>query len=390
MDWYIIDPLDVLLFREAKPFSPGEGARAKGQFPPMPSTVFQALRSAVDREQKIPEFIGPFLLDRDDNLWLPTPKDLIGVKQKRDSEDPDEKSADWEELTRLVSCWDLRSWRCVGYPEGSLRPMVAPEFKDKYIAAPPPSWMKAEALLNKYLKGRHDFQHTDFTQDPWDVQVLPHTQMKANSRQVKDEEGFFTEVATRLKSGWRLVARAKLKEFPDRPVVVRLGGEGHRAIASKISDRDRIKGLPNLDKLLEKPPKPTTVQPGIFAYLLTPGLAETAEELVYGLYPHAWTEENALLGCVGDRQLWWGGVARKNYYTVYRGGIRQVIREKTFALQPQRAFVPPGTVYLFNERSPKLGNLLPAIDRLLPDADNKQWLETFHKLNYGQLLWGQR
>jgi CRISPR-associated protein Cmr3 len=47
MKWYAIAPLDVLLFREAKPFSPGEGAWAKGIFPPLPTVVFQALRSVL-------------------------------------------------------------------------------------------------------------------------------------------------------------------------------------------------------------------------------------------------------------------------------------------------------------------------------------------------------
>ena len=60
MYWYAIEPLDVLLFREAKPFSPGEGSWAKGLFPPLPSTVFQALRSILphrnqyERQQWLP------------------------------------------------------------------------------------------------------------------------------------------------------------------------------------------------------------------------------------------------------------------------------------------------------------------------------------------------
>ena len=42
LQWYTIDPIDLLLMREAKPFSPGDGSWAKGQFPPLPITVFQA------------------------------------------------------------------------------------------------------------------------------------------------------------------------------------------------------------------------------------------------------------------------------------------------------------------------------------------------------------
>lgn len=109
MFWYAIEPLDVLLFREAKPFSPGEGSWAKGQFPPMPITVFQALRwlenfyglEEKDKRRDL-NFIGPFLMDADNQVWLPTPKDLIGIKdigKGDEDENPNQISIDWK--TRL-------------------------------------------------------------------------------------------------------------------------------------------------------------------------------------------------------------------------------------------------------------------------------------------------
>ncbi|MEA5470082.1 type III-B CRISPR module-associated Cmr3 family protein [Spirulina sp. 06S082] len=244
-----------------------------------------------------------------------------------------------------------------------------------YIAAPPKPWMKATALL-AYLRGCNEFKHHHFTDDPWDVQVLPHTHMKPGQRQVKDEDGFFTEVATRLKAGWRFLVGANLEGFPETRVVVRLGGEGHHALVSKVADSEEIQGL----QALTQPNKPDAIQPGMFAYLLTPGLAETSEELVYGLYPHAWKE--CLLGCVGDRALWWGGVRSRREERKQKQS-EELKTVKTFALQPQRAFVQPGTVYCF-----KTG-CFPR-DRLLPDPKGKPWLDTFHKLNYGTLLWGQR
>jgi CRISPR-associated protein Cmr3 len=77
LHWYAIDPLDVLLFRESKPFSPGEGSWAKGIFPPLPSTVFQALRSALDyygdrkeNKNRNLEFLGAFLMDSENNIAL--------------------------------------------------------------------------------------------------------------------------------------------------------------------------------------------------------------------------------------------------------------------------------------------------------------------------------
>lgn len=83
MQWYFLTPLDVLLFRESKPFSPSDGSWAKGLFPPMPITVFQAMRSLLPirskQDEKIQdiEFIGPFLVDEQGMPWMPTPKDLV-------------------------------------------------------------------------------------------------------------------------------------------------------------------------------------------------------------------------------------------------------------------------------------------------------------------------
>ncbi|MDL5054150.1 type III-B CRISPR module-associated Cmr3 family protein [Oscillatoria laete-virens NRMC-F 0139] len=412
MDWYIITPLDVLLFREAKPFSPGEGARAKGLFPPMPSVVFQALRSATVpkqesaqesrgvevaenkglqsapvSQQKSDQFLGTFLLDPSNRIWLPTPKDLIGVKRRQQTEDPNEETTSWERLTRLISCHTLASWQAVCYPRANLAPLVPPELKDEYVCGSPKPWMTASALLD-YLKGLTTFSPEDFTDNPWDIQVLPHTHIADGSRQVKEEEGFFTEVANRLKPGWRFVAGVKLADLPPQPFVVRLGGEGHRALVSKLEETGETQSLLSVLKRLVETPQPKTAEAGLFAYLLTPGLATTVTEQVYGLYPHDW--QDGLLGCVGDRQLWWGGVAKKERRKVRTKNGLEEQKIGSFALQPQYAFVPPGTVYLFNPESNALERLLPTIEYLLPKADNKPWLKTFCNLNYGKLLWGQR
>ena len=98
--WYQLTPLDVLLFRESKPFTPGEASWAKGFFPPPPSTVFQALRTALavsdPNESKISKrdlnFLGPFLMDSSQTLWFPTPKDLLAVGTKGEKEAEEEKA----------------------------------------------------------------------------------------------------------------------------------------------------------------------------------------------------------------------------------------------------------------------------------------------------------
>lgn len=304
-----------------------------------------------------------FLLDVNKTLWLPTPKDLLAVKTKpvNDEEiedDLDNKIDKWEKTLRFQpSTGNNPSGKHLCFDSQQLPPMVTPPLeKNEYICRPQ-TWITATALI-QYLKGDVLNNPEAFHEDPWSVQILPHIQMKSETRQVRDQEGYFTEVAMRLHSGWRLVAlmSAKLQQ-----TVVRLGGEGHRVLVSPLEKFEQWQEL----TAYEQPNADSN-----FAYLLTPGLAEKTTA-VYGVYPSTWQEN--LLGCVSDRPLLWGGVSSIK---------RRNQNQEEFALLPQRAFVPPGTVYVFNK--------VPAqIDWLLPNSGGN-WLTTFQQLNYGKLLWGQR
>lgn len=110
--WIRIEPLDVLLFREAKPFSAGENVTAVGQFPPTPLPLVGALRNRMLAERNVDlqkynekaemarkgilkdeyepfkwvgkpddlgplKMMGPFLISSDNTLCLPSPKDLL-------------------------------------------------------------------------------------------------------------------------------------------------------------------------------------------------------------------------------------------------------------------------------------------------------------------------
>ena len=107
--------------------------------------------------------------------------------------------------------------------------------------------------------------------------------------------------------------------------------------------------------------------------MLTPGLAlADTDKRLYGSYPQEWCDD--LAGCATDRQLMWGGIS-----AIARG---EQTEPNEVAYVPQRAFVPPGTVYVF--KSP------PEQKRLLPENRAHQWLTTFEMLNYGKLLWGAK
>ncbi len=396
MYWYALDPLDVLLFREAKPFSPGEGSWAKGQFPPAPITVFQALRSSLlennDRVQTLNsreakwenhlEFIGVFLLDENDRMWLPTPKDLIALGKKKNTQegadkedDLEDNNDDWHRTLRLTPAYDKNDrdsaslWQHLCFEEDKLPPMVTPnhEIESDEFVCRPQTWIKFSAL-EQYLQGENPSNPEDFTEDPWDVQVLPHIQMEKNSRQVKESEGYFTEVAIRLKPHWRLVAGINLKISS---TVVRLGGEGHHVLITPL-DEDFAQRHQLLTQKSELNWHDNNQIKS--AYLLTPGLAQT-EQFLYGIYPDRWQE--SLCGCVSDRPLLLGGVS-----TIDRRLSNSQKTDKEFALLPQRAFVPPGTVYLFHTKPTNCQLLLP--------TQGGVWLDTFTSLNYGKLLWSDR
>ncbi|MGI2906262.1 type III-B CRISPR module-associated Cmr3 family protein [Tolypothrix sp. VBCCA 56010] len=384
MKWYAIEPLDILLFREAKPFSPGEGAWAKGLFPPMPITVFQALRSltkveeASNKTRKL-EFCGIFLLQQEPQkepiLWLPTPKDLLCVKTVNTKQQPeDEKieiSKTWQRLVCLQPLnIDNPGWKSLGFdpdyfPENGLSPMIPPEAseteeisnnintrgKQEFISGRPEPWIKASALI-RYLQGESLTDPEDFHEDPWSMQVLPHIQIQSGTRQVKSEDGYFTEVAVRLHKHWKLVAGINTTL---EKTTVRLGGEGHRALVYPL---DSLPGWDEMQNFMKPSPERKK------AYLLTPGLAQVkSEALVYGVFPDSW--RSLLAGCVCDRPLLWGGKS---------------VFSKTPML-PQRAFIPPGTVYRFQQSTNDITSVLP--------VEGGKWLQTLQSLNYGTLLWSK-
>jgi CRISPR-associated protein Cmr3 len=389
LHWYTLTPLDLLLFRESKPFSPGDGAWAKGQFPPLPTTVFQAIRSATNaygnnRDRNL-NFIGPFLvyepLGAKPTIWMPTPNDLVCVQTAAESEEDsnfEDRAAQWQRTARLQPCdrthpaWKHIGFNSIQFPDNELTPMIPPYpanlaqnenrntvlHPNERIAGRPHPWIRLDALL-QYLEGECLTDPSTFKEDPWSIQVLPHIKMQSEARQVTESEGYFTEVAIRLHPDWKIVAGLTL--HLQTPQTVRLGGEGHRALLDPIN---LTKEWATIKPFLQPQTHDKT------AYLLTPGFAE-AKPNVYSVYPESW--KTSLSGCAGDRPLLWGGLS-----TFQKRGSP----EKSSAFLPQRAFVRSGTVYRFKQQ-PEAGRLLPS-----PEGQDN-WLKTFYSLGYGTLLWGK-
>lgn len=171
---------------------------------------------------------------------------------------------------------------------------------------------------------------------------------------------------------------------------MRLGGESHHALVEPLE-----RCPPGLAALLARSDRSTAATNSPLAYVLSPGLAEVAPATrmsaskssgstpCYGLYPTPW--QTALQGCVGDRPLLLGGVTQFRQDLASEDQNSSISRT-SLAFLPQRAFVPPGTIYRFRSEP------VPSpCDRLLPVLSHEfspSWLHTLHALHYGQLLWG--
>ncbi len=95
-----IEPLDTLFFRDGKPFMMGDDSWANGVFPPYPSVIYGALRSAYFSEHitelknactandptRNLKIKGIYLLDLEANkVYLPLPNDCVQRKNAKES-----------------------------------------------------------------------------------------------------------------------------------------------------------------------------------------------------------------------------------------------------------------------------------------------------------------
>lgn len=266
MYWYTLTPLDVLLFRDAKPFTPGARAWSQSVFPPTGHAIAGALRGLLGSSSQL-KLIGPFLCHNSKTLYFPRP---LGFVQKT----PLAPLA-WNPQSHLYQA--LMSDPCHPQPLVTLGMLTDDEDEDDDVIPDSGTDGKYRQYLpydvvRKYLEtGQIDpqewlvsFPHED---KPWTVETRTHNAIEVGTRQVKAADGYFVENAVRLHAGWSLAIALSL-EIPT-PATLRLGGEGHRAI------------LQQCDRLGEQWKKLQDLSSANFdkkerslAYLVTPGAFE--------------------------------------------------------------------------------------------------------------------
>ena len=372
MYWYTLTPLDILLFRDAKPFTPGERAWAGSVFPPNGHAIAGALSAFLNRQKddKNLKLKGPFFCYNYQNLYFPRP---LGFDKKtalvplawvnhplknqvmydrtlpaplvRPSGTPSDDDED--ELESQAAC-----------PSNSLkkyRQFLPFDVVKTYLETStisPESWQAGDGITGE--------------DKPWMVETRSHNALESGTRQVKSEDGYFVENAVRMKPGWSLAIA--LNHKIENPVTFRLGGEGHRVILEPQPDLGKQwDELQNISQINEK------LGGKSLAYLVTPGAFERKHsngKVLCRAWPWEWD------------------LAEPENPQARRGELVSVATDKAVPIScrfrddqnnsipaPQVFAAPPGSVYYLNQP-----------DRLFQDDPTKK-NHVWRQLGYSELFW---
>ncbi len=282
MYWYTFTALDVLLFRDAKPFTPGERAWAGSVFPPNGHTLAGALRGLLGRSDRF-QLKGPFFCRSNDtpgtgepNMLLYLPRPLAFVDSK--------PLIPWEwdkNLAISQALWNKHE-PC---PLSALPPTSAERESEEDASNTEVKYRQylPYNMVEKYLRSgkisRDDWMMKYEGEDqPWTVETRSHNAIEEGTRQVKNADGYFVENAIRLLPGWSIALAVDAETHQaiqkiGSPVTLRLGGEGHRAILQRCEVLD--KQWQTLEKLsTENFERGLVEKTRSLAYLVTPGVFE--------------------------------------------------------------------------------------------------------------------
>lgn len=285
--WYRLDPLDVLLFREAKPFSAGENFRAAGSFPPTPlplvgalrNCIFEHLRESGLSTQQIFEKMGgpddlgplkmqgPFLASKDNILCLPVPKDLL--RKERGNE-----KAGMEFLLIKKPDWDLQtSLPKLRYTLES--PLIETRFELKTLEK---GFLKGDCLIDYLLENtpQISFYENKLVEDE------PHLGIQLSPSRTSITGKIYTVVFNRLEDQAGILVKLEsenndLDTLMPNNGFLNLGGESRAAHFQRIVSEEKLPeplspGLLNSQKedLISR----ITEQKSFKLLLLTPAICE--------------------------------------------------------------------------------------------------------------------
>jgi CRISPR-associated protein Cmr3 len=305
--WYTITPLDVLMFRDAKPFTPGERAWAGSTFPPNGHAIAGAIRGVLSSDQLV-QIKGPFFCRDYQTFYFPRP---LGFVEKTPllplawaTDHPLQGQLEWDRtkpcpLVKLPGSNEDdddehdSDTPCPGSSEVKHRQYLPYDVVLKYLETgtiDPEAWKLPDGEAEK----------------PWTIESRPHNAIEPGSRQVKDADGYFVENAVRMHKGWSLAIALDTKteqaiqaEAKGGALIMRLGGEGHRVLLERCEALDK-----RWDTLAEKSQENFTENltqgERSLAYLVTPGAFERKQSGIATC--RAWPWEWKLAHTVNSNQ----------------------------------------------------------------------------------------
>ena len=353
MYWYTMTPLDILLLRDAKPFTPGERSWAGSVFPPNGHTIIGALRTIFNSNKNL-KIKGVFYC-YNSTLYLPTPLGFMNGEPLI--------PLPWNKNLALNhAMWDESK-------PAPLATAKTPEKQDSKKDKKDTRQYLPFGVIKEYLK-TGEIKKEDWKVDekikgedqPWKVETRSHNTLQEGTRQVKDSDGYFVENAIRMLPGWSLAFG--VDQEIKTPTTLRLGGEGHRVIVERCDElKKHWEELETISKNLKKGGK-------CIAYLVTPGVFERTHRDNRGAvcrpYPWEWKVykdyEEGLVSIVTDRAV----------------PISCRIQYKDNSIPAPQVFAaPPGSMYYLNKHQELFQNGKDAPERV------QRW----RNLGYSELLW---
>jgi CRISPR-associated protein Cmr3 len=376
--WYTISPIDILLFRDAKPFTPGERAWAASIFPPSGHAIAGAIRSIVN--SKI-EMIGS-LFCYHDTLYFPRPLNFVGVdrlvpiewwEQPRTHEKhplSEQIICDESQPNPLVKAWSDRT-----QSEQDEEKQQNLKYRQYLPTEAIEQFLKTGAIPKELLIVPSDeAEDLNAEQKPWKTETRSHNSIDRDTKQVKDSGSYFIENAVRLLPNWKIAIGLNI-DIPT-PEVIRLGGEGHHAILQRCtnldSQWDTISQLSALN--FQKSCKS-------MAYLITPGIFERQQDrqnrrALCRSYPWEWKLSHIHNPNQKPGNL--VSVATEKAIPI-SGRIRD--EDNVSIPAPQMFAAPPGSVYYLNQPQVLFG--------AVEETKAAMRVRELQNLGYSKLLWAK-
>ena len=371
MYWYKLTPLDILMLRDAKPFSPQERAWAGSVFPPNGHTIAGALRGLLGKETF--NIVGPFLCyeNTENTLYLPRPLGFV----KSTALVP----LKWETKSHINNAlWDETQPCPLVKPHNAKDEDEEDEKDEEKINSLQKCEESSEVKFRQYLPycvvknyletgeiNKDHWQVVDGTHEdkPWTIETRSHNSIEPGTKQVKDADGYFVENAIRLHQNWSFAIG--INHEITTPATIRLGGEGHRVI---------VESCPELGEQWQELQKISSDNfnhhDKSIAYLVTPGVFER---------PHTNKHQQRMNLC--RPYPWEWKIKDGNFVSMSTDRpvpiscrIRDKDDERSIPA-PQVFAAPPGSLYYLNKPQ-----------GLFQDNTGSR-INNWRQLGYSEMLW---